>query len=421
MPTSSRQPTSVGILIAVAYIVAVLTTADYPRRIWAGDAPVGLADTYRWTLVAGAGPPLLAGLLLLSRSSWTSRLAMGVWGVMTTNLLFEFISVLGSAAPLRGLVLYVARDAALWLLLTALIRGRSRRPSSWILVTLIGVALLQAVIALVQGLSALPTGSAWLAERWSFATLAEGERAQGLTAYPTLLGALIATIAPLVALTFARKWLWVSIWVLMCAAVLASGARASGLAMAAGLAVAVVVATTAPTTRSRRTLILVVLTTALVGAVIGWQPDVLMRLGGTGGPERITTQEIAWELWHQNPWWGAGSGNFSFAARQLPDYASWQSRIVPVHNWLLLRLAEGGTAGGITAVLLWLGPVLWLLLRGSGHKDAVLAASFTALAVSQWFDYEMLYWLGGAVIQILLLALWVGPWHPAPPRTQPSL
>jgi len=300
-----------------------------------------------------------------------------------------------------------------------LVHRNSSGALRWVAGTLVAVALLQTFAGLAQQTNALSAGLTSLAERWTSGAPAEF-RARGLTAYPTVLGALLATTLPLLALLFQRRRLWLPLLTLGTGAIIASGARSGGIGMAAGLMAALVVAARGPAAPVRRSLAVVLLVVAAGIAVAGVHPDVLMRVGGAGGAERVQGQEIALSLWREHPWFGVGSGNFSWAARRMPKYAELEWRIVPVHNWLLLRLAEGGIAGGTVATILWAGPALWLLLRGVGRKDAVLAASFTALAVSQWFDYEMLYWIGGPVVQSLLLALWVGPWEQSPEERPPG-
>jgi O-antigen ligase len=151
------------------------------------------------------------------------------------------------------------------------------------------------------------------------------------------------------------------------------------------------------------------------GAIGGVQPEMVARVSDiipiaparANQGERAFAQEVALDLWKREPLFGVGSGNTARAARQIPEYASIDRRIVPAHNWLILGLAERGALGATIMALLWCGPVFWLLIQGSGRAEAALATCLAALAASQWFDYEMTYWVGGSLIQVALLALWI--------------
>lgn len=297
------------------------------------------------------------------------------------------------------------------------------------------MALLQSLAALAQGLHAAGLAWAWPAG-WDRAlgAVAPSDRSEqalgalprlhGLTPYHTVLGALLAVLLPILPLALPRRRAWLGLALPVAAALALSGARGSWLATLAGAAVALAIARSRPGTQRRHLAAFALLALALPAAGLSLRPARLPGLtalppavrASLSLDERDQSAAMALALWRSHPWLGVGSGQFAVAARRLPAYARAEVRIVPVHNWLL-RLAEGGAIGAALAVVLWVGPPLWLLLRGKGRGAALLGWSLTALAVSQWTDYELLYWLGGALLQALLLALWAG--HARPPPARP--
>lgn len=401
-----------GTVLCMGYALFVLTSTDYPHTIgnWAVPLPLGLS--YHWIFVATAVPPILASLLIIRASEWPSRLAYAFWALWTVHVLLEAVSAFTAIQPVQSLILHVAPHAALGLLLIVLIKGPADPPLRWLALTLVVIGLLQALVALSQELQVLPLGFDWLIQRWHGGSSNAFLRPTGLTGYPTLLGPLLVTTLPLLVFVFEKWRAWLIFGLIALPVVLLSGIRGSALGMAAGLAVAGVIVATRQGTLLRYGAAVATLALAVAGAAIGASPTVLTSVDNQ---QRAFDGEVAWALSGAHTWLGVGSGNFAYAGRQLPQYADVKTRIEPAHNWLLLRLAEGGVLDAALSLVLWTGPIVWLLFWGKGLRAAALATAFTALAVSQWFDYEMLYWIGGAVIQVLLLALWLGPDKRSPP------
>jgi O-antigen ligase len=333
-------------------------------------------------------------------------------------VLVEGVSALISEAPVHSFSHYVFPHLALWLLFAALVSTPSEQVMRWLVFGLILVAVGQSIASIYQGLRVtLPAlfGES-LSTRWYVETddptWNRIPRVPGLTAWPTILAALLVTTAPLGYTLKERSWR-VAVGVVSGVALLLSFGRAGWIGLAAGCLVGGIVLL--DRTRTRRYVSIAALLLFAIGAFGGIQPRVVARLSDVlpvapaqaNQGERELAQDVALDLWKSDPLFGVGSGNSAISARKLPEYALVEQRIVPAHNWLLLGLAERGVLGAMAMVLLWTGPVVWLLLHGTGRVDAALATCFTALAVSQWFDYEMIYWIGGSLVQTILLALWV--------------
>jgi O-antigen ligase len=403
----------------MAYASLIELSPDYPRTIGTWRLPTALTGNGRWTVFCILGPPVVLALCAAQERRPRSHPALLAEVLLAIAALGAIASALLSLAPVQSTTEYAVRYVACWLLFRTLLNLKSDTPDRLLPTLLAGIGLTEALAALGQGLIAtvpawwppsrpLPVHNGGAGSGWWLL------RVEGLTAYHTILGAQLAILLPFVVLVSRRAGRGTVLPVgLILVALFCSSARASWFACLAGLLAAALPAFGARWPQARRYSAIVLLCLGCAGAVVGLQgrlEEQLVRyVPGqvtTGNlSERVAAQEVALVLWRQHPWLGVGYGNTAVAARHTAAYRILARRIVPAHNWLLLALAEGGLPGATVEVMLWLGPVVWLLYFGEGPRDASLLFAFTVLAVSQWFDYELTYWVGGGLLQVLLLVL----------------
>jgi O-antigen ligase len=111
------------------------------------------------------------------------------------------------------------------------------------------------------------------------------------------------------------------------------------------------------------------------------------------------------EAWRAQPLTGVGAGGFvQWAARHAPEGRSFE----PVHNTLLLMLAETGVVGGI-AVIAAAGVFLWRVWSRRevmSAAEAAWAAVLSGVCVTGLFDH--LWWTQppARTLFVMAVALW---------------
>lgn len=133
----------------------------------------------------------------------------------------------------------------------------------------------------------------------------------------------------------------------------------------------------------------------LISPVVGERFLSLMGSDSWSLSLRGNLNDVAWRLWQERPWWGVGLNSFTV---HVQDYGAvhglawWRQ---PVHNVVLLWLAEMGAVGVVTMVgvgisgLGWLGREVWLKRRSASLIVWILTGVWLGIGVLGMVDH---YW-----------------------------
>jgi O-antigen ligase len=131
--------------------------------------------------------------------------------------------------------------------------------------------------------------------------------------------------------------------------------------------------------------------------------------------ERGVLMDGALALIRRRPLLGVGLGNFAVALyRLVPETIAAYPTYQPVHNVLLLAIAELGLLGGVLWLALLIAP--WALLwqrRGNLHMTgwwAGLSGAIMGLTIVSFFDAYVWSAHQGLLALMLVLGLWARAW-----------
>ena len=169
-----------------------------------------------------------------------------------------------------------------------------------------------------------------------------------------------------------------------CLALAAKRAPLAGYALGFG-AICLLVALFAPWTARR----LAPLVAALAIPVLILLPLLWLRThqDNEGAlEERMNLTRVAWDMYRANPLVGVGFGTYDTVKREyLPE--DWQGWLYTVHNRYLLILAETGSVGFVSLLILY-AVILWIACRGI----TVIDRDYRPLQISLVGIFAAFYW-----------------------------
>ena len=362
--------------------------------------PIGLAEICLFALYA-----LWLHRILVEKSEPLPRLSrldwwvLAFWAVHVTSM-FEATS--------RTLaIMEIVRLGKYALMYFYLSHNLRRRHLQWIALAVFFAILVQSSLAVVQyrtgsllGIGRTKGASDLDYEQYTVTNFEEVLRAEGTTFDSHALGLYMAMLLPVslvVALTpGVQKWFRIAGWavfVLGVPGLVASFTRAGWLAFV-GAALMLLLCLLRYQYRASLRRILQAIAVAVVMACIALLPlasKIRQRLF-EAPPELVTarfeTMEMAWDMWKDRFWTGAGTNNYMVTLENQFSIFEGDPYYIPVHNMFLLVATELGLIGLV--VFLCAGTVavlhFWKVLRSADPLIQSLAAAVLAALVAVFIE-----------------------------------